>query len=230
MKFVTPATQEEFEKAAAGDKLIRLKAGTFVLSFVATVPLIELEGSARLEIIVKQESSSVVARGSSSVVARGDVFVRYYSGDISASESVVIKDHSMGRLSGMKAIVSAAFIIDGAEKWCIYHGVKIEDGLALLFKGVSSDFKSKRGGDYTPGTTPVCHDWDGGVIECGGGYHVSPTPRHTHEFCTPKKYVAGWVNLSDIAVHPNGMYPWKVKIHKYEKPVWECDINGEPVK
>jgi hypothetical protein len=102
-------------------------------------------------------------------------------------------------------------------------------GKALLFKGVLASFKSERGGDYMPGTIPICADWDGGALECGCGYHLSPHPKMTFEFCNTEKFVAGWVNFSDMAVHPNGEYPQKCKIHKYAEPVWECDEDGNPV-
>ena len=69
---------------------------------------------------------------------------------------------------------------------------------------MKSNYKSERGGDYTPGTTPVCDDWDGGKIECGKGYHLSPHLMMTKEFCRPDKFIAGWVSLSDMAVHPDG--------------------------
>jgi hypothetical protein len=119
--------------------------------------------------------------------------------------------------------------ISTPQKWCEYYGLKIDMDKALLFKGLNKNFKSERGGDYTPGTIPVCADWDGGEIECGAGYHVSPHPQMTKEFCTAEKFVAGWVNFADMAVHPNGQYPQKCKIHKYASPVWECDENGDPV-
>lgn len=133
---------------------------------------------------------------------------------------------ALGHIEGGRALV---IDLSTPQKWCEFYGVKVEDGKALLFKGVKSDFKSERGGNYTPGTTPICDEWDGGERECGEGYHVSPSPVMTKEFCTPEKFIAGWVNLADMAVHPNGDYPQKCKIHRYAGPVWECDIDGNPV-
>jgi hypothetical protein len=120
--------------------------------------------------------------------------------------------------------------INTPELWCEYYDVEVLNGRALLFKGVKDGFRSDRGGDYTPGTIPICPDWDGGEIECGKGYHLSPHPQMTKEFCTPTHFIAGWVNLSDMAVHEDGQYPQKCKIHKYAAPVWECDVDGKPIE
>jgi len=43
------------------------------------------------------------------------------------------------------------------------------------------------------------------------------------------KYVACPVRLKDIAVHPEGMYPEKVKAKGCAKPVFEVNIDGEPI-
>ncbi|MFO0919463.1 MAG: hypothetical protein U0872_14280 [Planctomycetaceae bacterium] len=65
---------------------------------------------------------------------------------------------------------------------------------------------------YTPGSVPVAPDWDGGEKECGGGLHFSPHPVMTEEFISdPKRFCACPVLLSDIAVHPDGYSPQKVK-------------------
>lgn len=245
-------TQAEFESAARGSAPVSLVAGSFLLDFAATPQVITLRGSSSLEITCAQfcrvvardsssveawRNSSVVAWGSSSVVAWdnssveawGDVFIRVYGGRrIKAAPSVIVKIHAApDELDGGQQIRSVE--IGTVQDWCAYHGVKVAGEKALLFKGVKADFMSDRGGDYTPGTIPVCADWDGGVIECGRGYHVSPHPRMTREFCTPEKYVAGWVRFDDMAIHPNGAYPHKVKIRGYSDPVWECDADGNAV-
>ena len=254
MEFVTVTTQSEFDAAVLGKKGVLLTTGAFVLVIHATAPVIALAGSASLRIEHRQESSRVVAWGSSRVVAResssveawesssveawesssvearGDVFIRLYSARIiKASASVLIKDQRRKKTPIDNATVIPAFVWKTAAEWCDYYGVEVKDGAALLFKGVKSNYKSERGGDYTPGTTPVCDDWDGGKIECGKGYHLSPHLMMTKEFCRPDKFIAGWVSLSDMAVHPDGKYPQKCKIHKYTSPVWECDIDGKPV-
>jgi hypothetical protein len=238
-------TQIEFEAAAKTKSNILIAAGSFVLAFSASSPLIILEGEASLRIEVAQDTSRVVAMGSSSVVARdtssvvawgfssvvamADVFVRAFGGkSIFASKNVIIKLHQPpSKIIGGIHIGPSSF--STPLEWCDHFGCKVEDGKALLFKGVDSDFKSDRGGEYTPRSIPICADWDGGKQECGYGYHVSPHPLMTKEFCNPKKFIAGWVDFADMAVHANGQSPQKCKIHKYASPVWECDEYGEPV-
>lgn len=44
------------------------------------------------------------------------------------------------------------------------------------------------------------------------------------------RFVACPVKVSEIAVHPNGMYPDKVKAPGCVGKVWECDIDGERLK
>jgi hypothetical protein len=101
-----------------------------------------------------------------------------------------------------------------------------------LFKGVKEDFFSPRGVSYAPGTTPSAPDWDGGKIECGGGLHFSPCPTMTLEFISSeecKHFLACPVALADIAVHPRGQYPQKVKASGLALPCYEVDRRGKPV-
>jgi hypothetical protein len=118
------------------------------------------------------------------------------------------------------------------EEWCAAYRVPVVGGVAILFKAVDSNFKANQNGfDYTPGTTPVAPDWDGGKEECGGGLHFSPRPSEALAFNTgAKKFVACPVNLADIAVHPNPQWPSKVKAKGCCAAVWECDIDGEKVE
>jgi len=117
-----------------------------------------------------------------------------------------------------------------ATQWCSFYGLPIKSGTVTLFKAVSDDYKSNRGFDYTPGTTPEAPDWDGGKIECGCGLHFSPRPFMTLKFFNKaKRFIACPVKVASIAVHPDGDYPEKVKAPRCCGPVWECDIDGNPV-
>ena len=106
----------------------------------------------------------------------------------------------------------------------------IVNGVVVLYKGVGTDYKSIRGGDYTPGTKPEAYDWDGGKQECGRGLHFSPSPMHTLEFnsCV-KKFIACPVKAKDIVIHPDGQFPQKVKAKCCCAPVWEVDIDGNRI-
>ena len=182
---------------------------------------IETRGSSTGHIETRETSTlEAKAYQYSRVLTRGKINVKAHT-----LTTVISYDNLCNAEGGNHIIID----LSTPAAWCGFYGVKTEDDKALLFKGVNSNFKSERGGEYTPKTIPKCSNWDGGKIECGAGYHVSPSPKMTLEFCTPSKFVAGWVNFSDMAVHPNGDYPQKCKIHKYASPVWECDENGEPV-
>ena len=120
--------------------------------------------------------------------------------------------------------------LDSAEQWCSFYGVDISDGTVVLHKAVNDDFTSPHGTDYSPGTTPVAEDWDGGKAECGGGLHFSPRPfmaRSYHPEAT--RFVGCPVALEDIAVHPDGNHPDKVKAKGCCGPTFECDIDGNRI-
>ena len=116
------------------------------------------------------------------------------------------------------------------KDWCEYYGVPVSDaGIVTLFKGVGDDFRSGHGGDYTPGNLPTADKWDGGRVECSHGLHWSPTPRHSHEFCTPKRYIAAPHHVDDLVIHWDGDYPQKAMTQTVRGPVYEVDADGNPV-
>jgi len=177
-----------------------------------------------------RENSSVEAWGNSSVEAWGNVFIRLFSClKISAGSHVVIMDHGDNKKQISGGRVIKAFKSKTVLQWCSHWGVKIENKVAILFKGVDEKYLSRNKGDYTPGTCPIAPDWDGGKEECGGGLHFSPHPKMTHQFCDPQKYVACPVALKDIAVHPDGEYPEKVKAKGCCAAVWEVNEDGEKI-
>ena len=114
-----------------------------------------------------------------------------------------------------------------AAEWLAHYEVKPVRGVAILYKGVDAQYKSPRGGNYTPGTKPQCEDWDGGAEECGGGLHFSPAPFLTLKYApNAVKWVACPVKVSEIVVHPEARYPDKVKAPRVCAPCYEVDIDG----
>jgi hypothetical protein len=125
--------------------------------------------------------------------------------------------------------------------WCEYHGVAVENGIATLFKAVDDSWRGPHGStvSYEPGSTPEAPDWDGGKQECGGGLHFSPSPMHAAAFWpfdrrNNVRFVACPVRVDQLAIHPGGMQPDKVKAPRVCNPVFEVDVHGdrieEPVK
>ena len=177
------------------------------------------------------ESSHVVARESSHVEAWGSASLRVFdrvSGK--AGRQVVIQKHSkLTKIDG--GIQIDVELPTTAADWCAWHGVKVVDGVATVYKCVNDDFRSARGGDYTPGTIPAATDWDGGAEECGGGYHFSPSAASTRQFASGPKFLACPVALTDMrAPKLDDDYANKIKAAKCCGPVVEVDIYGKPVK
>ena len=176
-------------------------------------------------------SSHVEARGSSHVEADGAASLRVFdrvSGK--AGRQVVIQKHSkLTKIDG--GIQIDVELPTTAADWCAWHGVKVVDGVAMVYKCVNDDFRSARGGDYTPGTIPAATDWDGGAKECGGGYHFSPSAAATRQFASGPKFLACPVALTDMrAPKLDDSYANKIKAAKCCGPVVEVDIYGKPVK
>ncbi|MGH2980166.1 MAG: hypothetical protein ACRDLQ_11115 [Solirubrobacterales bacterium] len=184
-------------------------------------------GSASVE---ARENAVVVAGGTTTVRAFGGVMVRAWgSARVEAQEGVAVMRHGAG-VAVSRGTVTEAVRFQNAEEWCNYYGVQVEDGVATLYKAVDEEFNSDHGTSYRPGSEPQADDWDRGERECGGGLHFSPQPM----FAVPSpgdrmRFLACPVRLEDIVVHPNGIYPDKVKARGVCAPVYEVDEDGAPV-
>lgn len=175
-------------------------------------------------------SGRFVAWGNSSVVARENVFIRLFSAlKITASLHVTILLHGTAkRITGGRKLKAHKPVT--AKQWCAHYGVSVIKNIAILFKAVNDDFTSPHKFSYAPGAIPVAPDWDGGTLECGGGLHFSPSPAMALEFhADAKRFVACPVKLADIAVHPDGNYPQKVKAKGCCGPVYEVDRKGKRI-
>ena len=217
-------------------------AGRFVLqgagvAFATDSAVVEARGSSHVVAwgsshVEAWGSSHVEAWGSSHVEADGAASLRVFdrvSGK--AGRQVVIQQHSkLTKIDG--GIQIDVELPATAADWCAWHGVKVVDGVAMVYKCVNDDFRSKRGGDYTPGTIPAAPDWDGGAKECGGGYHFSPSAAATRQFASGPKFLACPVALTDMRAPKldDDSYANKIKAAKCCGPVVEVDIYGKPVK
>lgn len=109
----------------------------------------------------------------------------------------------------------------------------MEAGEAVLFKGVGQDYASAHAAPdgaavrYTPGMSVTAADWAPTAV-CGAGLHLSPTPRHTHAYCDPKRYVAVAVNVADVLPIPGTGVPDKVKVPAC-RVLYEVNADGEPI-
>ena len=235
---VTTQTELDAAVAAHPDELITITgAGWFTVSsgrFASGSASVRAYGSASVE---ASGSASVRAYGSASVMASGSASVRAYdSASVMASCMVAVHNHNPDNKYGTVKITGGV-IIDvrpaaNLDEWFADNIIEPVDGVVTLYKAVDDGFKSGYGFDYTPGTVPVAPDWDGGVQECGGGLHFCAAPwiARSQFNRSATRFVACPILVSDIAFHPGGQLPSKVKAKGCCAPVWECDIDGNPVQ
>ena len=127
--------------------------------------------------VTAYDSSTVTAYGTSTVRAYGTSTVRAYdSSTVTARSGVAVHLHDG------KVKVEGGVVIDHTTErdmtpaqWCDYHGVRVEGGIAYVYKAVDGEWTTDRGSDYSPGATPEAPDWRDDR-KCGHGLHFSPTP------------------------------------------------------
>ena len=159
--------------------------------------------------VVARESSRVEAWGSSRVVA---------------SKYVAIHLHSAkAKIEGGVLIDLTQINLENPQEWLEYHGVKIEDGSALLYKAVNDKFQTDRGSEWTyaPGNAVTAKDFKP-TRECGHGLHFGITPRHARTFHSDAtRFVAVHVKIE-------GLIPLddKCKVANCEV-LYEVDIDGD---
>jgi hypothetical protein len=180
-------------------------------------------------VVEARESAIVVAGGSTTVRAFGSAMVRARGRtQVEAAEGVSVVRHGAG--VAVSAPVQSVPRVGAAWQWCAYYGVEVRDGVATLYKAVEDDYRSYHGISYRPGTEPVAPDWDGGAQECGSGLHFSPLPTFALARADDvMRFVACPVRVEDIVVHPNGLYPDKVKARAVCGPVYEVREDGTPL-
>ena len=212
-----------------------------VVAWGSSQPRVEAWGSSQPRVVARESSQPrVVARESSQprveawessqprVVASGWVQLSLLGAVVAkvAAKVAVLIEGDKPRVTGGKQTRRPG--IKTAADWCAYYGVPVKKGVAVLYTAVRANYKTHQHGfDYTPGTTPVAPDWDGGSPECGNGLHFSPSPAMARAFdYDAEKYVACPVALADIAVHTDGEFLQKVKARTCAGPVWEVDEDG----
>jgi hypothetical protein len=170
------------------------------------------------------ERAFVRAWGSATVRAAGSVTVEGWD------RVTLVADPSVSvELWGAPDAAGELPPVSSAEEWCRVYGVEVEDGIATLFKSVNSDYTSRYGTSYAPGSLPSAPDWHEGERSCNGGLHLSPRPYLGLEFThRVGRFVACPVRVEDIAVG-RGPYRNKVRAKAACAPVYEVDDNGRPV-
>ena len=242
MKWTKCSTQAELDSAVASGEGAEVSCGEFCASGSASVRAsdsasVTASGSAS---VTASGSASVTASDSASVWAYGSASVRAYdsasvwaydSASVWAGKSVAVHKHST-KAKIVGGVVIKPYRPTTAKAWCKEYHVEVVAGVATVYKAVRENYQSSLGGDYTPGTVPVAHDWDGGEAECGGGLHFSPTPMMALDFDPQAtRFMECRIALKDMRTPKAGdEYPHKCKARGCCKPVRECDRNGKLIE
>lgn len=112
------------------------------------------------------------------------------------------------------------------------HGIEIKDNKIIIYKRVSSEFKTQEGTKnetlWEIGSTVTHPKWHPEGSECGGGkFHGVAKPYIADEFrnVIGDKYIAIEVNVSDLYEYKNASYPHKIAFRE-GKVLYECDRYG----
>ena len=125
-------------------------------------------------------------------------------------------------VEGGHVIDVSALDLEDPATWCAYHGVKVTDGIATVYKAVGDNWSTDRGTDYSPGSTPEAPDWQPTRV-CGGGLHFSPSPEQSRGYYpTATRYLECGVLLADLV--PLGSD--KCKAPRVVRACVEVDIHG----
>jgi hypothetical protein len=185
------------------------------------------------------DSAQVKAYDSAQVKASGSAQVRAYdSAQVEASQYVAVT-----RMSKRAKVTGGVVIelprIDSPQAWLDYHGVEAKRGVVTLYKAVDDEWHT-RGGyrlpdgthcSYAPGTKPKAADFDPAPRDCGRGLHGCAQPFVAERYVsfTPAHYVAIPVRVKDLGrPDPDGDTD-KIRFRCAAKPVYEVDIDGNPV-
>ena len=215
-------TQEELDKAVADgiDWIdIRSKRGVWIEVRAYGSSTVRACGSSTVtaygsSTVTAFDSSTVTAFDSSTVTAFGSgVAVHLHSGAAKVDGGVVI-DHTTERDMT-------------PARWCDYHGVKVEGGIAYVYKAVDGEWTTDRGSDYSPGATPEAIDWHDDR-ECGHGLHFSPSPAQALAYhCEAIRFVRVGVSLDTLRPIYGGAA--KCKAPRVVVPCVEVDLDMREV-
>ncbi|OKH68043.1 hypothetical protein EB74_34040 [Mycobacterium sp. SWH-M5] len=179
---------------------------------------VEASGSAHVE---ASGSAHVVASGSARVVASG-------SARVVAGKYVAVHLHSQRVTLDAKGAVIDMTAVDLTDPatWCDYHGVRVCDGIAYLYKAVNQQWTTDRGVDYSPGSTPEAPDWNPDWRDCGKGLHFCAHPMRS---LTYLGLPADEARFLQVGVRLDELVPLdhKAKARRVVVPCIEVDRYGE---
>jgi hypothetical protein len=184
--------------------------------------------------VVAWENSSVVAWGNSSVVAWGQALVRVFSSAIKlALHGFSILSIPIGIDLKFKYEKTCKIQRYETPKYFDREGVPVKRKTVILFKKVSSDFKTQEKTEnetlWILGSVVTHPKWEPEKQECGAGkFHACSRPYFCDEFRSAKgdRYIAVQIKLDDLYEWPrNQQYPHKIAF-RAGRVLYECDKHG----
>lgn len=190
--------------------------------------------------VVASGNAVVRAYGNAVVQASGEATVTAYGATVHASEMATVRAYDSATVTASPCVavyrhspdvtITGGTVIEVPDlhggdpaAWCAFHGLTVEDGHVVLYKGVGADLRSDWGFHYPIGETVTAPDWEP-TVECGNGLHLGPSPRHT------LNYVSGDDTTRFLAcrVAVDGLVPLgdKVKVQRVEV-LYEVDRHGQ---
>ncbi len=191
--------------------------------------------------VVAWGNSSVVAWGNSSVEAWGNVGLHIQSDAVSATLYMFAVCWLLAKKAKItKKSETATIIIPevkaGTEGWIESQAIEVVEKTAILFKRVSSVFKTQEGTAnetiWAPGQRLSHPAWEPKTSECGSGkFHACSRPYFCDEFRSlpEDKYIAIEVAVSDLFAWENPQYPHKIAFRS-GTVLYECDKFGKEIK
>ena len=200
-----------------------------------------IENSNGVWIYVSQiENATVHASGSATVHAWGSATVRAWDSatKLYGYEDSVFILHNGSSMTSLTNEVTVKVINKPAtlDSWISKKCVQYTSEDAIIYKRVSSDFKTQEGTKnetlWIVGCQIEVPNWTPDKEECGEGkFHACDKPWHCDEFRSNigDKYIAIKVRREDMKFWPNGFYPNKVAFKK-GFVMYECDIDGNEIR
>ncbi len=163
--------------------------------------------------VVAWENSSVVARENSSVVAWGNSVIRLFN----QIKRIVLKKFSVAIAIGFEAkcefkaetahLIQRPVATYDKEDFLDIHAKNIQpDGRVLLFKVTQADDTDHYTGKIVYRGKITCPDWDPShALECGKGFHLSPTEREAKSYHPQGIVKKCLVHPDDFVVYPRNI-------------------------
>ena len=162
---------------------------------------------------ILRKNSSAELWGFSSAILRENSMVKIYSDYVNLKsvlqESVVIVRDCKPKLpKGIKHLIRTKTAQTTKREFLQIYKEQVQGGKITLYKSVNSDdncdFYSGKI-KYEVGKIVTCPDWNPDKnIECGGGLHLSPTPREALGY-NQGKVLKCEVDIKDFVVYPSNI-------------------------